>query len=60
MLLLNKKVQKELQNSDNIYCSICQKKDVPSLITKFQARLPDNPKIDDIMDNWTTGTVRKS
>ena len=51
---------KRVEEFRYIYCSICQKKDVPSLITKFQARLPDNPKIDDIVDNWTTGTVLKS
>ena len=35
-----------------IYCSIYQKKELPSLTTKFQAKLQDNPDIENIMDNW--------
>ena len=43
---------KGLKSFDYLYCSICQKDKIPSLLSKYKNKLPDNPKINDLIDNW--------
>ena len=43
---------------DYVYCSICEKDSVPMFLEKDKEKLPDNPKISDLIDNWYTVDVQ--
>ena len=42
------------KNFGYVYCSICQKDKVPMLLEKYKEKLPDIPKINDLIDIWNT------
>ena len=39
---------------DYVYCSICQNNIVPMLLEQYKEKQPDNPKINDLINNWDT------
>lgn len=41
-----------LKPFDFIYCQICQKDKIPALLKKYKDKLPVNPKISKLIDNW--------
>ena len=43
---------KGLKTIDYIYCTICQKDKVPALLEKCKEKLLENPKINNLIDNW--------
>ena len=53
-------VAKGVKEFTYIYCSICQKNELPSLITKFQAKLPGNLDVENNMDNWDSVIIQIS
>lgn len=43
---------KGLKTIGYIYCTIFQKDKIPELLKKCKDKLPENPEINNLMDNW--------